>query len=223
MTKYRYTSPDIRTVTGSFRTAAEREAFYASPLSTAILGDGVYLDMEKAVHLLVAGTTGSGKSVMLHNILGSLLLRNTPNSAQFLIIDPKMVEFEFFYHNNPCLYCPIITEPKKAVDALADVVDEMMRRYDVNRQTGQRFWRGKKLYIIIDEIADLISEGGKRLERIIERIARLGRGAAIHLIVATQHPTKEVLSRQITTNIDTRICLKVKDGYASRVVPATNR
>lgn len=217
MTTY-YTTPDYRKINGSFREAVCSERFRKSALTTAALAEDVLIDFAKVPHVLVAGSTGSGKSVMLHNILASLLLRNTPSSAQFLIIDPKMVEFEYFYHDIPVLYCPIVTEPSDAINALERASVEMMNRYDINRQRGHRFWEGRQLYIIIDEIADLISAGGKRLEKIIEKIARLGRGAGVHLIVATQHPTADVLSRQITTNLDARICLHVKDSSASRLV-----
>lgn len=220
--QYNYTTPDAHVFTGAMREAIFTDEFIDSPLSTAILGKGTYLDLREAVHVLIAGTTGSGKSVMLHNIITSLLIRNTPNTAEFLLIDPKIIEFEYFYKDSPLLFCPVVTDPEEALKQLQRASEEMMNRYEVLRSSGKRFWTGKKLYIVIDEIADLVSAGGKCLENIIEKIARLGRGAGVHLIVATQHPTGKVLSRQITTNLDTRICLKVKDGYASRLVLGTN-
>lgn len=219
---YRYTTPDTDFLSDSLRAAIETDEFKNSPLSTVALGDGVYLDLDKAPHVLIAGCTGSGKSVMMHNIIASLLARNNTNTAQFMIIDPKMVEYEYFYKDLPLLYCPIVTDPESADGCLDLAVSEMMHRYDIIKADGERKWNGKKLYIIIDEIADLIDTCGKGLEKTIAKIARLGRGAGIHLIVATQHPTAKVLSRQITTNLDTRICLKVADKSASRLVLSVN-
>jgi len=215
---YTYTAPNAKYLSESLRKAVLSDEFMQSPLTTAVISQDLSLDLEKAVHVLVAGCTGSGKSVCLHNIISSLLVRNTPATAQFLLIDPKIIEFEFFYRDNPCLFCPVVTDPEEAVNRLESACREMMRRYDAIRAEGKRMWTGKRLYIVIDEIADLVSTGGKRLERIIEKIARLGRGAGIHLIVATQHPTADVLSRQITANLDTRICLSVIDSSASRLI-----
>lgn len=216
--KYNYTGPDFRYIKSNFRKAAYTKEFADASKSTVVLGEGVMVDIAKAPHILVAGATGCGKSVMLHNIIASLLMKNTPQTAELLLIDPKMMEFEYFYQNQPCLYCPVVTDPKEAVKRLAQASDEMMRRFGIAKAEGKQAWDGKKLYIVIDEIADLISAGGKQIEQIVEKIARLGRGAGVHLIVATQHPTNRVLSRQITTNLDTRICLHVNDNSASRLV-----
>lgn len=218
MTKI-YHSPDPALLQGStFYEAINTDAFVGSSRSTVALGDGVLMDIEKAPHVLIAGESNSGKSVMMHNIICSLLVKNSPNTMELLLIDPKRVEFKFFYKNNPCLFCPVVIDPEEALQRLEEASNEMMRRYDVMEKEGKRFWTGKKLYIVIDEIADLVSTGGKRLEKVIEKIARLGRGAAVNLIVATQHPTAKVLSRQITTNLDTRICLRVNDASASRLI-----
>lgn len=216
--KMKYYSPDYALLSDSFKNAVLTDEFIDSSKSTVALGNGVILDLAKAPHVLVAGNTGSGKSVTMHNIICSLLLKNTPNTMSLLLIDPKRVEFKFFYKNNPCLFCPVVTDPTEALERLEQAANVMMERYDRMEEEGRRLWTGKKLYIVIDEIADLISAGGKRLENAIEEIARLGRGAGIHLIVATQHPTADVLSRQITVNLDTRICLRVSDAYASRLV-----
>ena len=214
-----YFSPDPDLLQGStFYEAVNTDAFVGSNHSTVALGYGVLMDIEKCPHVLIAGESGSGKSVMMHNIICSLLLKNSPNTMQMLLIDPKRVEFKFFYKDSPCLFCPVVTEPETALQRLEEASNEMMKRYDIMEEEGKRFWTGKKLYIVIDEIADLVSTGGKRLEAVIEKIARLGRGAGVHLIVATQHPTAKVLSRQITTNLDTRICLRVNDASASRLV-----
>ena len=222
MALYRYTTPDARCLHGTARNAVMSQSFQDSNKSTVTLAEGVNIDIAKCPHLLIAGTTGSGKSNVLHCIIASLLLKNGPQQAEFLIIDPKMVEFEYFYRNQPCLYCPIVTDPEEALLRLEQASAEMMRRYGVNKAEGRRFWNGSRLYIVIDEIADLVSAGGKRLERVIEKIARLGRGAGVHLICATQHPTSDVLSRQITTNLDVRICLRVRDSAASRLVLGHN-
>ena len=218
MTKI-YHSPDPDLLQGStFYEAVNTDAFVGSSRSTVALGHGVLMDIEKCPHVLIAGESGSGKSVMMHNVICSLLLKNSPNTMQMLLIDPKRVEFKFFYKDSPCLFCPVVTEPEEALQRLEEAANEMMNRYDIMEDEGKRFWTGKKLYIVIDEIADLVSTGGKRLEKVIEKIARLGRGAGVHLIVATQHPTAHVLSRQITTNLDTRICLRVNDASASRLI-----
>ncbi len=220
--KFRYTTPDDELLSDSLRKEVNTSEFRNSPLSTVALGDGVYLDLDKAPHVLIAGATGNGKSAMMHNIIASLLVRNTTNTAQFMIIDPKMVEYEYFYKDLPLLYCPIVTDAETSGGFLELAISEMMKRYDIMRNNGMRKWDGKKLYIIIDEIADLIDTCGKQIEKHIAKLAREGRGAGVHLIVATQHPTNDVLTRQITNNLDTRICLRVNDKAASRLVISAN-
>lgn len=218
MAKYIYSKPKAEYLTGSFKSAVSDDSFLRSNNSTVALGNGVLLDIAKAPHILVAGETGSGKSVMLHNIICSLLLKNNPSTARLLLIDPKMVEFKFFYKDCPMLWDEVQTDPEKAVSALNRVADEMMKRYEILSEQGKRFWDGQKLYIVIDEIADLIYTAGKKAEKVIAKIARLGRGAGVHLIVATQHPKADILTRQITANIDVRIGLRVIDSSASRLV-----
>lgn len=218
---YIYTSPDPKEIKSNFKEAFLTQEFIKANKSTVALGNGVLLDIATAPHVLVAGEAGGGKSVLLHNIICSLLMKNNPTTMDLLLIDPKMVEFEYFYKGNPCLFCPVVTDPAEALERLEQADAEMMRRYSVMKQEGKRFWNGKKLYIVIDEVADLISAGGKRLEKVIEKISRLGRGASCHLICATQHPVRSVISRQITANMDTRICLRVIDGAASRLVIGT--
>lgn len=218
MAKFTYTYPDMKYLSGSFKTAVSATEFKESNNSTVALGDGVLLDIAKCPHLLIAGTTGSGKSVMMHNVICSLLLKNSPKTARLLLIDPKMVEFKFFYKDSPMLWDEVQTDPEKALSALNRASDEMMRRYEIMSEQGIRFWTGEKLYIVIDEIADLIYTAGKKVEKVVANIARLGRGAGVHLIIATQHPKADILTRQITANIDTRIALKVFDASASRLV-----
>lgn len=218
MAKYIYSKPKAEYLTGSFKSAVTDDRFLRSNNSTVALGNGVLLDIAKAPHILVAGETGSGKSVMLHNIICSLLLKNNPSTARLLLIDPKMVEFKFFYKDCPMLWDEVQTDPEKAVSALNNAADEMMKRYEILSEQGKRFWDGQKLYIVIDEIADLIYTAGKKAEKVIAKIARLGRGAGVHLIIATQHPKADILTRQITANIDVRIGLRVIDSSASRLV-----
>ena len=222
--KARYTANTMKTLkpSGSFRRCITNR-FAEANNSTVILGKDdtgstVLLDLAKAPHVLVAGTTGSGKSVMLHNMIASLLLRNTTDTASLLIIDPKMVEFKYFYEDHPLLWMPIVVDPFEALDALESAHDEMTSRYEDMSERGLRIWDGPKLYIFIDEVADLIDTAGKDVERVISSLARLGRGAGVHLVVATQHPTSKVLSRQITANLDTRIGLRTDDNSASRLV-----
>lgn len=218
---YIYTSPDPKEIKSNFKEAFLTPEFIKANKSTVALGNGVLLDIATAPHLLIAGESGGGKSCLLHNVIASLLMKNNPTTMDLLLIDPKMVEFEYFYKGNPCLFCPVVTDPVEALERLEQAANEMMRRYSVMKQEGKRFWPGKKLYIVIDEVADLISAGGKRLEKVIEKISRLGRGAGCHIIAATQHPVRSVISRQITANMDTRICLRVIDGAASRLVIGT--
>lgn len=215
---YIYESPDPKMITSNFKEAFLKPEFIEANKSTVALGNGVLLDIATAAHVLIAGETGGGKSVLLHDVICSLLMKNDPTTMDLLLIDPKMVEFDYFYKNNPCLFCPVATDPVEALERLEQAANEMMRRYSIMKQEGKRFWTGKKLYIVIDEIADLISAGGKRLEKVIEKICRLGRGAGCHVIAATQHPVRSVISRQITANMDTRICLRVIDSSASRLV-----
>lgn len=218
MAKYIYSKPKAEYLTGSFKSAVSDDSFLRSNNSTVALGNGVLLDISKAPHILVAGETGSGKSVMLHNIICSLLLKNNPSTARLLLIDPKMVEFKFFYKDCPMLWDEVQTDPEKALSALNRAANEMMKRYEILSEQGKRFWDGQKLYIVIDEIADLIYTAGKKAEKVISKIARLGRGAGVHLIIATQHPKADILTRQITANIDVRIALRVIDSSASRLV-----
>lgn len=217
MTYYHYTTPSVKTLTGSFR--HDLPGSFCQSKSTVSLGHGVLLDLETAPHVLIAGTTGSGKSVMIHSIIASLLLKNTPKTASLLLIDPKLVEFKYFYEGHPMVWKQhVLTDPDDAMKALISAKDEMSRRYAKMSKTGDRYWTGQRLYIIIDEVADLIDASGRKIETVISSLARLGRGAGIHLIIATQHPTAKVLTRQITANLDTRIALRVEDRNASRLI-----
>jgi S-DNA-T family DNA segregation ATPase FtsK/SpoIIIE len=218
MTRYIYTTPKVDLLPPSLHDAVYNEDFAKSPLSTVALADGVLIDIAECPHLLVAGTTGSGKSVVMHNMIASLLLRNTPSTAEFIIIDPKRIEFKPFYSDLPLLRRPIITDIAEANSALSDIRQEMERRYMDMETRHKRKWDGKKLYVFIDEVAELVFQGRKKVQDLIANIAFLGRASGIHLIVAVQHPTADIISRNITANITTRICLKVDKWSESQLI-----
>ncbi len=200
-------------------------------------GRPVIANLCKMPHLLIAGTTGSGKSVMINSIIMSMLMRTTPDQVRLIMVDPKRVEFSG-YNGLPHLYVPVVTEPRQASSALQWAVTEMERRLKVFERTGCRnivkfnksCVSGKiaesdhprepmpYLVIIIDELSDLMMVAGKEVEASIVRIAQLGRAAGIHLIVATQRPSADVVTGLIKSNIDSRIALKVSSSIDSRVI-----
>ena len=211
------------------------------PLEVAIGRDSsgapVVADISKMPHMLVAGTTGSGKSVMINSMIMSLLMRTTPKQVRLLMIDPKRVEFSC-YNGLPHLYVPVVTEPRQAASALQWAVSEMERRLKVFERAGAREINvynrmcvsGKfddtdnppqpmpYLVVIIDELSDLMMVAGKDVEASIVRIAQLARAAGIHLVIATQRPSANVVTGLIKSNIDNRIALKVSSGIDSRVI-----
>lgn len=216
---------------------------YASggPLEVAIGRDSsgapVVADIAKMPHMLVAGTTGSGKSVMINSMIMSLLMRTTPDQVRLIMIDPKRVEFSC-YNGLPHLYVPVVTEPRQAASALQWAVSEMERRLKVFERAGAReinvynrmIAEGKfkdmehppehmpYLVVIIDELSDLMMVAGKDVEASIVRIAQLARAAGIHLVIATQRPSANVVTGLIKSNIDNRVALKVSSGIDSRVI-----
>ena len=216
--QYRYTGPSIDTLTGTEGDAiAASDEFWNGNKSTVVLGQGVLLDLAKAPHVLIAGTTGSGKSVMMNNIICSLLARNTPWTAQLLLIDPKKVEFTF-YAGHPMLWREVVTDDEEALKAFEQAINEMEKRFSVMSRDRLRIWEGPQLYIMVDELADLMLTAGKRAERLITRLAQKGRAAGIHLVLATQQPTVKVIPGIIKANCPTRIALKVKTVSDSRVI-----
>ena len=222
--KYTYTTPPVEMVTSSLANALNRRNYTDSGLSTCALGNSEYggtvLDIAKAVHVLIAGSAGSGKSVLMHDIIISLMMKNTAFDAKFLMIDPKMVEFSF-YEGSPMLWRPVVTETEDALKALEDACVEMDRRYSVLRQRHLRNIEGTdipRLYIFIDELADLMFTSKKRAEASIVRLAQKGRAAGIHLIIATQHPVVKVVTGIIKANITCRIALHTATGSDSRVI-----
>lgn len=180
----------------------------------------VLLDVSKAPHILIAGTTGSGKSVLLNSLICSLLYKTTPATAQFLFIDPKQVEMSL-YEGLPHLYKPIIKGCAGAVDALGLVCHEMDKRYKYLSRKGLKNIDQTKiprLYVVIDELADLMLTSKKSVEASIIRIAQLGRAAGIHLIIATQRPTTNIITGLIKANIPCKIALAVSNTADSMTI-----
>lgn len=196
-------------------------------------GNSIVSDLAKMPHLLIGGTTGSGKSVSINAMIMSILMRATPSEVRFIMIDPKRVEFTP-YNGIPHLYVPVVTEAKEAASALSWGVAEMERRlkvfskvgarnigqYNAKVQSGELGEEDELPYIviIIDELADLMMNVGKEVEFSISRIAQLARAAGIHLIVATQRPSTNVVTGLIKANITNRIAFNVASGIDSRVI-----
>ena len=206
----------------------------SSPLTMAlgkdIVGAPFVTDLKKLPHLLIAGTTGSGKSVGINAMLLSLLYRNSPQTLRLMMIDPKMLEFSI-YNEIPHLLTPVITEAKKAITALSNMVAEMERRYKIMSQTrtkniesynekmksegGEQF---PYIVVIIDELADLMMTSGKDVELYIGRLAQMARASGIHLIVATQRPSVDVVTGLIKANLPSRISYRVGQRIDSKVI-----
>ncbi|MBR5713517.1 MAG: DNA translocase FtsK, partial [Clostridia bacterium] len=205
----------------------------SSPLTFAlgkdIAGKPVYANLEKMPHMLIAGATGSGKSVCINSIILSTLYKSSPDEVRMILIDPKVVELSIFAPV-PHLYCPVVTDPKKAAGVLKWACNEMDQRYSkmskVNARDLARFNslqtepenRMPRLMIIIDELADLMIVSAKDVEESIARLAQLGRACGIHLIVATQRPSVDVITGLIKTNIPSRIAFAVSSAIDSRVI-----
>ncbi len=206
-----------------------------SPLTVAlgkdIVGNPFITDIKKLPHLLIAGTTGSGKSVGINAMILSLLYRNDPEHLKLMLVDPKMLEFSI-YNDIPHLLTPVITEPKKAIAALANMVGEMNRRYTLmadNRTKNIDNYNAKVkkdgsaeqlpfIVIIIDELADLMMTGGKEVEYSIARLAQMARASGIHLIVATQRPSVDVVTGLIKANLPSRLSYRVGQRIDSKVI-----
>ena len=196
-------------------------------LGKDIVGNAFVTDLAKLPHVLIAGTTGSGKSVGINAMILSLLYRNSPDNLRLMMIDPKMLEFSI-YNEIPHLLTPVITEPKKAVAGLGNMVKEMQRRYKLMsdgkvkniENYNLKFPENKMPYIviIIDELADLMMTGGKDVEYSIARLAQMARASGIHLIVATQRPSVDVVTGLIKANLPSRISYKVGQKIDSKVV-----
>lgn len=203
-----------------------------APLGLDIMGNIQYFEINKAPHMLVAGSTGSGKSVCINNIITSILMRAKPDEVKMVLVDPKKVELNC-YEGVPHLMRPVVTDPKKAAVALQKICDIMDERYEMFASTGTRNIgsyneyiehhpnKGEKLpfiLVIIDELADLMMVASKEVEGAIMRITQLARAAGIHLIVATQRPSTDVITGLIKSNIPTRVSFMVSSGIDSRTI-----
>ncbi|WP_294581591.1 DNA translocase FtsK [uncultured Thomasclavelia sp.] len=208
------------------------------PLGKDVSGKIIYAQLNKMPHLLIAGATGSGKSVCVNTIICSILMRVRPDEVKFILIDPKKVELTN-YNGIPHLLAPVVTDPKKAAGVLQEVVSEMERRYDLfakanvrNIETynnyvnksNQTLSDDKQLsllpyhVVILDEVADLMMVASKQVEDCIMRIAQMARAAGIHLIVATQRPSTDIITGVIKANIPSRIAFAVSSGVDSRTI-----
>ena len=205
-----------------------------SPLTVAlgkdIVGNPFITDIKKLPHVLIAGTTGSGKSVGINAMILSLLYRNDPDHLKLMLIDPKMLEFSM-YNDIPHLITPVITEPAKAIAALANMVGEMERRYKLMAESRTKNIenyneKAKRegvdffpfIVVVIDELADLMMTGGKEVEFSIARLAQKSRACGIHLIVATQRPSVDVVTGLIKANLPSRLSYRVSQRIDSKVI-----
>ena len=196
-----------------------------------ITGNIILGDIAKMPHVIIAGTTGSGKSVCTRSIIMSILYNATPDEVKLILIDPKIVEFKIF-ENIPHLLIPIVTDCKRAAGALCWAVNEMMRRYNIFAEAGANDLRSynelaevdgdlspiPQIVVFIDELADMMLVAGKDVEDYICRLAQMGRAAGMHLVVATQRPTTDVITGLIKANIPSRIALSVKSQVDSRTI-----
>ena len=193
-------------------------------------GNVIVGNIAKMPHVLIAGTTGSGKSVCVNSMILSLLYKSTPDEVRMIMIDPKMVEF-VVYNGMPHLYVPVVTDPKKAAGALQWAVVEMLKRYRLFSETGVRDLAGynqvlrsndqptlPQVVIFIDELADLMMIAAKEVEESICRVAQMGRAAGMHLVVATQSPRADVITGLMKANIPSRIALSVASSLESRII-----
>lgn len=236
--------PNDQTTMVSFREVLERipkskdNSKLLAALGKNIMGNVVWCEIDKTPHLLVAGATGSGKSVCINGIICSILMRTKPDEVKLVMVDPKKVELSV-YNGVPHLMCPVVTDPKKASVALAKIVSEMEHRYDVFSDTGTKniatyneyvdnknkhLGEGEKIkrmpyiVVIVDELADLMLVASKEVEDSIMRITQMARAAGIHLIIATQRPSTDVITGLIKANIPSRISFAVSSSIDSRTI-----
>ncbi len=201
----------------------------AVALGKDIAGQNVCIDLAKMPHLLIAGSTGSGKSVCINTILMSILYKSSPDQVKLILVDPKMVELSV-YNGIPHLLVPVVTEAKKAAGALQWAVTEMMQRYKLFAEKNVRNFQGynekitgdekplPQIVIIIDELADLMMVAPGEVEDAICRLAQMARAAGMHLVIATQRPSADVLTGLIKTNVPSRIAFAVSSGIDSRII-----
>tara|TARA_E500000178_G_scaffold5377_1_gene5510 strand:- start:1233 stop:3311 length:2079 start_codon:yes stop_codon:yes gene_type:complete len=191
-----------------------------------ISGNIEVIDLSKTPHLLVAGTTGSGKSVFINTLLASLLYKFSPKQLKLILIDPKMLELSV-YNDIAHLLTPVVTEPKKAIIALKWVCKEMERRYSLMNEEGTRSLEGYNqkasealpyIIVFIDEMADLMMTAGKEVEHYVQRLAQMARACGIHLVMATQRPSVDIITGSIKANFPSRVSFQVASKYDSRTV-----
>jgi DNA segregation ATPase FtsK/SpoIIIE, S-DNA-T family len=204
----------------------KREIKLPIALGKNISGKPIVGDLASMPHLLIAGTTGSGKSVCINTIILSLLYRHTPDRCKFILIDPKMLELST-YEGIPHLLCPVITEAKKAASVLGWVVKEMESRYRLMTKDGVRNidgYNGKHqlpmpyIVVVVDEMSDLMLVAGKEIENYIQKLSQMARAAGIHIIMATQRPSVDVITGTIKANFPTRISFQVTSKIDSRTI-----
>ena len=213
------------------RDFTEHKSKTAFALGRDIAGRNVIGDIEKLPHVLIAGTTGSGKSVCTNSLIISLLYKSTPDEVRFIMVDPKMVELAP-YNGIPHLLIPVVTDPKKAAGALQWAVFEMMKRYKTFSENGvkkleefNRLARATEgmetlpsVVVVIDELADLMLVAAKEVEESICRVAQMGRAAGVHLVIATQRPSADVITGLMKANIPSRIAFAVASSLESRII-----
>ncbi len=204
----------------------KREIKLPIALGKSISGRPIVGDLFSMPHLLIAGTTGSGKSVCINTIILSLLYRHTPDKCKFILIDPKMLELST-YEGIPHLLCPVITEAKKAASVLGWVVKEMESRYRLMTKEGVRNIDGYNakhklpmpyIVVVVDEMSDLMLVAGKEIENYIQKLSQMARAAGIHIIMATQRPSVDVITGTIKANFPTRISFQVTSKIDSRTI-----
>ena len=213
------------------RDFTEHKSKTAFALGRDIAGKNVIGDIEKLPHVLIAGTTGSGKSVCTNSLIISMLYKSTPDEVRFIMVDPKMVELAP-YNGIPHLLIPVVTDPKKAAGALQWAVFEMMKRYKTFSEHGvkkleeyNRLARATEgmetlpsVVVVIDELADLMLVAAKEVEESICRVAQMGRAAGVHLVIATQRPSADVITGLMKANIPSRIAFAVASSLESRII-----
>jgi S-DNA-T family DNA segregation ATPase FtsK/SpoIIIE len=230
--------PNERRSIVSLRELVENDSFKAAKMEIPVIlgkdisGEAQFIDLAQTPHLLIAGATGSGKSVCVNAMILSILFRRSPQEVKLLLIDPKIVELKL-YNDIPHLLTPVITEPKRAFQALQYCICEMERRYSLldhagvrdvksyNRKIRDKGYAAERLpyiVVIIDEFADLMATTGKELESTLARLAAMSRAVGIHLVLATQRPSIDVITGLIKANIPSRIAFMVASKFDSRII-----
>ncbi|RDB33832.1 DNA translocase FtsK [Exiguobacterium sp. RIT594] len=228
----------LREVLGAESVQADPDRLLVA-LGRSISGETVTAKLNKMPHVLVAGSTGSGKSVCINGMIVSILMRARPDEVRLMMIDPKMVELNV-YNGIPHLLAPVVTDPKKAAQALKQVVSEMERRYEIFSQNGARNIEGYNalidkmnaeekvhqrlpyIVVIVDELADLMMVASNEVEDAIMRLAQMARAAGIHMVIATQRPSVDIITGVIKANIPSRIAFSVSSGTDSRTILDTS-